>query len=83
MAGLTVGDEAEWEDIKKCFVNNGASSKSRILAIQRLTKEFAVGMDKAEEIADRWVRECRDEARKARERYTIGDAMKVRLRPKR
>jgi hypothetical protein len=76
MAGLTVGDDPEWEDIKKDFVNSEVSSRRRIIAIQRLTKEYAVGMDNAEAIADRWGRECRDEALKAREKITIGDALK-------
>jgi hypothetical protein len=82
MAGLTVGDDPEWEDIKKNFVNSGISSKSRIVAIQRLTKECAVGMDNAEAIADRWDRECRDEILKAREKFTIGDALDGRSRYK-
>jgi hypothetical protein len=80
MMGLTVGDNLEWEDIKKDFANSGASSKSRTIAIQRLTKECAVGMDNAEEIADRWGREYRDGIRKSRERFTIGDALKSQLR---
>jgi hypothetical protein len=76
MAGLTAGDESEWEAIKKAFVNSGASSKSRIIAIQRLTKECAVGMDDAETAADRWGKEYREEARKARGKFTVGDALK-------
>jgi hypothetical protein len=79
MAGLTVGDESEWEGIKKDFVNSGASSKSRLIAIQWLTKEYAVGMDEAEIVTDRWSRECREEARKASENFTIGDAVKGRF----
>jgi hypothetical protein len=82
MAGLTVGDDPEWEDIKKDFVDSGLSSKRRIIAIQRLTKECAVGMDNAEVIVDRWGRECRDEALKARERFTIGDALNGHSRRK-
>jgi hypothetical protein len=80
MAGLTVGDDPEWEDIKKNFVNSGISLKSRIVAIQRLTKECAVRMDNAETIADRWSEECRDEILKAREKFTIGDALNGRLK---
>jgi hypothetical protein len=76
MTYLTVGDNPEWEDIKKDFVNSGASSKSRTISIQRLTKECAVGMDNAEAIADRWGKEYRHEVRKAREKYTIGDALR-------
>lgn len=82
MAGLTVGDDPEWGDIKKNFVNNGNFSKRRITAIQRLTKECAVGMDDAEAIADRWGRECRDESLKAREKSTIGDILNGRSRCK-
>jgi hypothetical protein len=82
MPGLTVGDDPEWTDIKKDFVTSGASLKSRLIAIQRLTKECAVGMDNAEAIADRWVKEFRDEARKAREKFTIGDMLKGRSRLK-
>jgi hypothetical protein len=82
MAGLTVGDNPEWEDIKKTFVNNRDFSKRRILAIQRLTKECAVRMDDAETIADRWGKECRDETLKAREKFTIGDALSERPRHK-
>jgi hypothetical protein len=80
MAGLTAGDDPEWEDIKKNFVNSGISSKNRIIAIQRLTKEYAVGMDDAEVIADRWGKERRDEAMKAREKITIGDVLNERSR---
>jgi hypothetical protein len=82
MAGLTVGDDPEWEDIKKVFVNSEFSSKRRIIAIQRLTKECAVGMDDAEAVADRWGRECRDEALKDREKITIGDVLNGRSRNK-
>jgi hypothetical protein len=83
MEGLTVGDDPEWKYIKRDFVNSGASSKSRIAAIQRLTKECAVGMDDVEAIADRWGRECRDEDRKAHEKVTIGDVLNERSRRKR
>jgi hypothetical protein len=83
MAGLTVGDDPEWEDIKRNFVNREVSSKSRISAIQRLTKECAVGMDEAEAIVDRWGRECRDEALKSREKVTIGDVLRNSKRKKR
>jgi hypothetical protein len=76
MAGLTVGDDPEWDDIKKEFVNSGASSRSRIIAIQRLSKECAVGMDNAEVIADRWGSECGEETMKAIEKFTIGDMLK-------
>jgi hypothetical protein len=80
MAGLTVGDSPEWEDIKKDFINNGASLKIKILSIQRLTKEYAVGMDNAEAVVDRWGREYREEARKTREKFTFGDAVRNRSR---
>jgi hypothetical protein len=73
MAGLTVGDDLEWEGIKESFVDSEASLKSRIIAIQRLAKECAVGMDDAEAIADRWGREYRDEVLKAREKFTSGN----------
>jgi hypothetical protein len=66
MAYLTVGDNVEWEGIKKNFVNSGASSKSRIIAIQRMAKEYAVGMDDAEVIVDRWRREYQDTTQKDR-----------------
>jgi hypothetical protein len=82
MVGLIAGDDPEWADIKKNFVISGVSSKSRTIAIQRLTKECAVGMDNAEAIADRWVKECRDESRKSREKFTIGDMLKDRSRLK-
>jgi hypothetical protein len=78
MAGLTIDDDPEWEDIKKAFVNSEFSSKRRIIAIQRLTKECAVGMDDAEAVADRWDRECRNGALKDREKVTIGDALNGR-----
>jgi hypothetical protein len=72
MAGLTAGNESEWESIKKDFVKSGASSKSRILAIQRLAKEYAVDMDEAEKVANRW----REEYRKAGDKFSIGSALK-------
>jgi hypothetical protein len=80
MAGVTVGDAPEWEYIKKEFINSEASSKGRILAIQRLAKECAVGMDDAETIVDRWGGERRDEALNAREKFAIGDALNDRPR---
>jgi hypothetical protein len=76
MAGLTVGDESEWEGVKKDFVKSGASAKSRILAIQRLTKEYAVAMDEAEAVANRWRTEYREECRKAGDKFSIGAALK-------
>jgi hypothetical protein len=76
MAGLTVGDDSEWEDIKSNLVNSEASLKSRLIAIQRLAKECAVGMKTAEAIVDRWAKEHRDEIRKTREKFTIGDMLK-------
>jgi hypothetical protein len=82
MAGLTVGDDSEWADIKKSFVNSGVSSRNRLIVIQRLTKEYAVGMDDAEAIADRWIKECWDETRRDCEKFTIGDMSKERLRLK-
>jgi hypothetical protein len=82
MAGLTVGDDPEWEGIKRNFVNSGASAKSRIIAIQRLTKECAVGMDDAEAITERWRRECNDAALKDYEEFTIGDVLKESSRRK-
>jgi hypothetical protein len=82
MADLTVGDDPEWEDIKKDFVNSEVSSKRRITAIQRLTKECAVGMDDAEVIADRWAKEFRDETQKVRDKFTIGDMLKGHSRLK-
>jgi hypothetical protein len=39
-------------------------------------------MDDAEAIADRWSRECRDEALRAREKSTIGDILNGRSRHK-
>jgi hypothetical protein len=78
MAGLTFGDDPEWADIKKNFVNSGVSLKSRLIAIQRLTKEYAVGMDDAEAVANRWVKECRDEIWSIREKLTIGGMLKER-----
>jgi hypothetical protein len=83
MAGLTVGDDPEWEDIKKEFVSSGDFSKRRITAIQRLTKECAVGMDEAEETVDRWGKECRGEMiQRDREVFTTGDVLNKRLRRK-
>jgi hypothetical protein len=79
MAGLTVGDNAEWEEIKMDFVNGGASSRSRITAIQRLAKECAVCMEDAEEVADREARERGEEARKVRKKFTIGGASRWRF----
>jgi hypothetical protein len=73
MRGLTACDDAEWEDIRKSFVNQGDSHGNRIAAIQRLAKECAVSMDDAEEITDRWARECGREAQGDREKFTIGD----------
>jgi uncharacterized protein YacL (UPF0231 family) len=78
MVSLTIDDFPEWNDIKRSFVNGGASPKSRILAIQRLTKEYAVWMDDAEVIVDKWRREFQEEARKTREIFTIGDAVRSR-----
>jgi hypothetical protein len=79
MAGLTADDNAEREEIKRSFVNSGASRNSRIVAIQRLTKECSIGMDNAEALADHWWREYMDGAQKADEKYTIGDAIKSRI----
>jgi hypothetical protein len=39
-------------------------------------------MDDAEAIADRWGKECRNEALKAREKVTIGDVLNGRSRHK-
>jgi hypothetical protein len=82
MAGLTIGDDVDWVDIKKDFINSGLSLKSKMTVIQRLSKEYAVGMNTAEAIADRWGREYRDEIRNAREKYTVGDAVKWYFNPK-
>jgi hypothetical protein len=80
MIGLTVGDDPEWEGIKKNFVNGGALLKSRITAIQRLAKEHAVGMEDAEAIVARWDGECRDESLKSCEKFTISGVFNERSR---
>jgi hypothetical protein len=77
MKDLMIYDSPEWEDVKNNFVNSGDFSKtSKISAIQRLTKEYAVGMDDAEAIVDRWVKERRNEIYNAPEKVTIGDILK-------
>jgi hypothetical protein len=76
MLGLIVGDDTEWEFIKKDFVKSGVFSKNRIIAIQRLAKDCAVAMDDAEEIVDRWGKECNEEIWKLRESFTIGDVVR-------
>ena len=76
MAELTIGNDAEWRFIKRDFVSSGAFFRNRIIAIQRLAKECAVAMDDAEEIVDRWGKECNEEIRKLRESFTIGDVVR-------
>jgi hypothetical protein len=71
MTELTVNDCLEWESIKEEFFNSGVSLKSRTIAIQRLAKECAVGMDDAGLIVDHW----REEILKPCEKFTIGDAL--------